>query len=199
MSGIDSPFYTDPDRCSDSEIIKHCSVHTSICDTLDTISSKISPGEENYDILEKALKMDYLWNNAGLSCTPKVYSVLVHALEQMREFQGIGEMQEDDLEHIHQIDAKIESQTNRMKDKARQAFVHSKIEAIQNSHEIKAKLAASKEQAKRNFKKRNMNIDSEQRKTKFKFERDSSRLETLQLLQEKPDSALPSIKFKPTG
>jgi hypothetical protein len=41
-----------------------------------------------------------------------------------------------------------------MKDKVRQAFVHSKIKAIQNSHEIKAKLAASNEQAKRNFKKR---------------------------------------------
>ncbi len=41
-----------------------------------------------------------------------------------------------------------------------------------------------------------MDLDSEQRKTKLKIERDSSRLESLQLIQEKSDSALPSIKFK---
>jgi hypothetical protein len=157
------------------------------------------PEEEDCVILEKALQnLDFLRKNAGLSYTPKVLSVLVHVLDQMREFQGIRDMLEDDVEHIHQLVAKIEAWTSRMKDKARQAIVHSKIEAIQNSHEIKAKLAASKEQAKQNFKKRNMDLDSEQRKTKLKIERDSSRPETLQLLQEKSDSALPSIEFKST-
>jgi hypothetical protein len=76
--------------------------------------------------------------------------------------------------------------------------VHSKIEAIQNCHEIKSKLVLSKEDAKRNFKKRNMDLDSEQRKSKLKLERNSSRLETLQILQEKPDSSLPTMKFKTT-
>jgi hypothetical protein len=37
--------------------------------------------------------------------------------------------------------------------------VHSKIEAVQNSHHIKAKLAASKEQVKRNFTEKNMDLD----------------------------------------
>jgi hypothetical protein len=83
-----------------------------------------------------------------------------------------------------------------MKDKARQAFVHSKIEAIQNSQVIKAKLVASQEYAKRKFKKRNPELDSGLRNTKLKVERDCSRLQTLQLVQEKPDSSLPSVKFK---
>jgi DNA-binding PucR family transcriptional regulator len=100
------------------------------------------------------------------------------------------------VEHIHQIAAKIETRTSRMKDKSKQAFVHSKIEAIQNSQEIKSKLAVSKEDAKRNFKKRNIELDSEQRQHKQKLERDSSRLETLELLQQKPDSSLPHLKFK---
>jgi hypothetical protein len=39
--------------------------------------------------------------------------------------------------------------------------VHSKIEAIQHSHEIIAKLAVSEEKAKRNFKKREMDLDLE--------------------------------------
>ncbi len=100
------------------------------------------------------------------------------------------------MEHIHQLAAKIEARTTRMKDKSRQAFVQSKIEAIQNCNEIKSKLAASQEEAKRNFKKRNMELDAEQRKKKLKLERDSSRLETLQQLQDKPDSSLPHLKFK---
>jgi hypothetical protein len=83
-----------------------------------------------------------------------------------------------------------------MKYKSRQAFVQSKIKAIQNCNEIKSKLAASQEEAKRNFKKRNMELDAEQRKKKLKLERDSSRLEALQQLQDKPDSSLPHLKFK---
>jgi hypothetical protein len=73
-----------PDRCSIDKIIKHCTVFTNVCTTLDTISSKIcmkfqEPGDEDYDILQKALQnLDYLWKNAGLSYTPKSHSVLVH-------------------------------------------------------------------------------------------------------------------------
>jgi hypothetical protein len=78
---------------------------------LDLISSKIHlknqvPEEDDYATLEKALNnLDYLWKVARLSYTPKVHSVLVHALDQMKEFQGIGDMLEDDVEHIHQIAA----------------------------------------------------------------------------------------------
>ncbi len=64
-------------------------------------------------------------------------------LEQMRKSKGIGDILEDDVEHIHRIDARIEARTSWMKSKAQQAFVHSKIEHIQNSQEIKAKLELS--------------------------------------------------------
>jgi hypothetical protein len=65
----------------------------------------------------------------------------------MKEFQGIGDMLEDDIEHIHKIADQIESRTSQMKDKAQQAFVHSKIEVIQNSQDIAVKLEASQLQA----------------------------------------------------
>ncbi len=56
--------------------------------------------EEDYSILQKALKnLDYLWKNAGLSYTPKLHNVLAHALNQIRECQGIEDMLEDDVEH----------------------------------------------------------------------------------------------------
>ena len=177
-------------------------MHCDISGTFDIIASKFllkhqKPEEHDYDISTKALyNLDYLWKVAGLSHTPKIHSVLVHALEQMRKSKGIGDMLEDDVEHIHQIAARIESRTSRMKNKAQQAFVHSKIEHIQNSQEIKAKLELSQQKAKQNFKRRNVELDSGMKKTKLKLERDSSRLETLHLVDAKPHSILDPIKFK---
>ena len=78
------------------------------------------PQDEDYDILQKASQnLDYLWKSAGLSYTPKIHSVLVHAMEQMRACEGVGDMLEDDVEHNHQLAAKIEAQITRMKDKSR--------------------------------------------------------------------------------
>ena len=76
--------------------------------------------------------------------------------------------------------------------------MHFKREAIQNSQEIKVKVTESQHNAKRKFKKRNQELDSEQRNMKLKVERDSNRMETLKPLQDKPDSELPSMKFKST-
>ncbi len=127
-----------PDRCNDDVILQTCRVHCNICITSDLISLKIRlknqvPEQHDYLTLEAALKnLDYLWKIAGLNYTPKVHSVLAHAMDQMKELEGIGDMLEDDVEHIHQIAARIESRTSRMKNKTQQAFVHSKIEAIQN-------------------------------------------------------------------
>ncbi len=86
-------------------------MYCDICVTPYLISSKIRlknqvPEQEDYETLEKLLNnLGYLWKIAGLSFTPKVHSVLVHALDKMKKLQGIGDMLEDDVEHIHQIAA----------------------------------------------------------------------------------------------
>jgi hypothetical protein len=99
-----------------------------------------------YHILERALaNLDYLWKVANLSYTPKIHSILVHALDQMRRLQGISDMLEVDVEHIHQMAARIETHTSRMANKALQPFIHSKIEAIQNCKEIKGKIETSQQ------------------------------------------------------
>jgi hypothetical protein len=49
----------------------------------------------------------------------------------MRHLEGFGDTLEDDVEHMHQISARIEAGVSWMKNKDRQAFVHSKMEAIQ--------------------------------------------------------------------
>jgi hypothetical protein len=41
----------------------------------------------------------------------------------MKKCQGIRDMLEDDVEHIHQIAARIEARTSRMKNKSQEAFV----------------------------------------------------------------------------
>jgi hypothetical protein len=110
---------------------------------LDLISSKIrlnynEPQPEDYSILETALdNLDYSWKIANLSYTPKILSILAHALEQMKCCQGICDMLENDVEHMHQLAARIETCTSRMTNKALEPFIHSKIQTIQNCQTVK--------------------------------------------------------------
>jgi len=76
------------------------------------------------------------WNAANLSFTPIVHSLLVHALEQVQLFQGIGDSLEDDIEHMYQISARIKSRVSQMKNKDQQALVHSRLEAIASNVEV---------------------------------------------------------------
>jgi hypothetical protein len=73
----------------------------------------------------------------------------------MRCFEGIGDTLEDDVEHMHQISARIEARVSRMKDKDKQALLHSKMEAIQFNVEVSETIELSKQLAKRSFKNQN--------------------------------------------
>ncbi len=66
-------------------------------------------------MLEKsAANMNYLWSQAHLNLTPKLHCIQEHSLNHMGQFNGIGDMLEDDVEHIRQIAAKIEGQVNQI-------------------------------------------------------------------------------------
>ena len=190
------------DRCSNEVIIKTCSLYRDICVTLDSLASKFrmkngEPQAEDYEIAEKALtNLAYLWKMANMSFTPKIHCLLAHAIHQMRCFEGIGDTLEDDVEHMHQISARIEARVSRMKDKDKQALVHSKMEAIQFNAEVTDHIEQSKQLAKRSFKKRNPEICAATRAVKLKKERDESRVETLILLDQKPHAQLISIYDK---
>jgi hypothetical protein len=74
--------------------------------------------ENDISELKRATQsLDYLWNSAGLSFTPKNHGVLSHAAEQVERLQGVGDLLEDDLEHLHQMSKKIADGTNRIKKK----------------------------------------------------------------------------------
>jgi hypothetical protein len=59
----------------------------------------------------------------------------------------------NDVEHLHQMSARIEAWTSRMKNKGQQAFVHSKMEAVQNCAMVKEKILESQATSKRVMKK----------------------------------------------
>jgi hypothetical protein len=107
------------ERCDDEKIIFECGLHPDICLTLNAISSKLrmkhgEPQPQDYNILQQAMdNLYYLWSKANLNYTPKIHACLKHAINQMKRFNGIGDMLEDDVEHIHQKAAKIESRMAR--------------------------------------------------------------------------------------
>lgn len=114
----------------------------------------------------------------------------------MRYLEGFGDTLEDDVEHMHQISARIEARVSRMKDKDRQAFVHSKMEAIQFNAAVTETIQGRKEKAARNFKKRNMELCASTRAAKMKKERDEKRTETLIAVEEKPHDQLITLYEK---
>jgi hypothetical protein len=63
---------------------------------------------EDFAILERSLvNLDYLWTQAGMNYSPEIHGVLSHAAEQMKRLGGIGDLLEDDLEHLHQTSKTI--------------------------------------------------------------------------------------------
>jgi hypothetical protein len=119
--------------------------------------------------------------------TPKLHSTLEHSLDHMRRFNGISDMLEDDVEHIHQIAAKIEVQVSRMKNKSGQALVHSKMEVMQNSHEIREAMDNSMQLSKRTFKN---DLQTNLKLSEAKEQRERRRMETLKRIAQIREAAI---------
>jgi hypothetical protein len=98
-----------------------CALHRNICLTLDTICSKLrlkhgEPKLQDYTTLQQEMVNPYyLWSKASNNYTPKIHAYLKHVIDQMRRFNGIGDMLEDDIKHIHQKAVKIESRKRNIK------------------------------------------------------------------------------------
>ncbi len=171
-----------PERCSDSIIRRESELHRDILVVLDTICSRLrkktgEPTQEDYDIFQASIaNLNYLWLQAHLNFTPKLHSTVEHSLDHMRRFNGIGDMLEDDVEHIHQIAAKIEARVSRMKNKNAQANVHSKMEAMQNSREIREATEKSVQLSKRVLKNE---LQTASKVGERKQERENKQMETL--------------------
>lgn len=102
-----------PQRCSDQTIEQRCKIYRECLVTLDFIASKIRIKHGNItdgdvsDLRQTIENLDYLWTLAGLSFNPKIHGILSHAADQVELLGGIGDMLEDDVEHLHQMLQKI--------------------------------------------------------------------------------------------
>ncbi len=87
--------------------------------------------------------------------------------------EGIRDVLEDDLEHLHQTSTKITSCVSRMKKNDQQAFVHSKIQAKHNNIEVYERVQNSKKNQEIK-----MELESTVRAAKTKSERENSSVES---------------------
>jgi hypothetical protein len=131
---------------------------------------------EDFDVVDASVaNLNYLWSKAQMSFTPKLHGTLDHALDHMKRHNGFGDMLEDDVEHVYQISARIEARVSRMKNKKGQANVHSKMEAMQNSREVREATDRSIALSRRVFKNKKASSLKD-----VKEDREKIRMETLQ-------------------
>jgi hypothetical protein len=158
--------HNNPDRCPDGEVMLTCDLHGQICGVLDSLSSILrmkysKPQQEDYKKAETALKnLDYLWSTAKLAKTPKLHSLLDHALKQAKE----------------------KSRASKIKGHEKRAFSHAKMEAIMNSKDVQNNIKESQLKSKRPLR-----VDKKEEKAKrVKAERDEAHLNINKELQTQP-------------
>ena len=186
--------YENDEKCSAEYILHFCGLYSSIFTTLDLITAKlrIKSGNttvEDHDTLERSLRIfKELWDSADLSYTPKVHSLLNHAAKQMRRFNGIGDLLEDDVEKMHQIAGNFESRASRLKSANNRAFAQAKMEAMSHNNAVRKCIEQSQQQSKRKS-------DDEKPSFKESFkvqktERNQKRLDTIKRIEDNPPPKL---------
>jgi hypothetical protein len=101
------------------------------------------------DIFLIALRVG--WEAAHLSHMPKLHSLLMHAVPQVKMFGGIGDILEDDIEKMHQIASWTESRVSRLKTANGRALAEAKIEAMSHNNLVKMHVEESQNLSKRNL------------------------------------------------
>jgi len=164
-----------------------CALHRNICLSLDTICSKLrlkhgEPKLQDYTALQQEMVNPYyLWSKASNNYTAKIHAYLKHVIDQMRRFNGTGDMLEDDIKYIHQKAAKIESRKRNIK-----LLSISDWRPLQRSREIKEAMEPSITASKRNFKKQNLEHSAAKKKVKANIQRYNNRIVTLSHIASKP-------------
>ncbi len=188
--------YQHDERCSDDYITQVCTLYCSIFCTLDVITTNLrapsgKASEKNYSVLESSLSaLREFWEAARLSHTPKLHSLLMHALTQMRKLGGIGDILEDDVEKMHQIAGRSESRVARLKSATGRAIAEAKIEAISKNCDVKQHVERSKNLAKRKFLEQDTRLSAMDKKKLMKSEHDCKQLHKVTELNK---AALPKI------
>ena len=101
-----------PRRCSNDEIHSTCKTYQDLLVLLNGLFLMLhlpngNPTADDYNnanfFIQQSSK---LWDILSLLITPKFHSLLDHALKQMQDLNGFGDMLEDDVECLHQLTAR---------------------------------------------------------------------------------------------
>ena len=141
--------------------------------------------------LETALTaLQELWKAANLNHTPKLHSLLMHALPQMRMFGGIGDILEDDVEKMHQIAGQSESRVARLKSASSRALAEAKIEAISKNSLVKQHVEKLQQSTKRKFSDGKSRLAQVEKRKCLKDEHVQKEVAAVRVLCEKPPPKL---------
>ena len=83
----------------------------------------------------------------------------------MRQFQGYGDILEDDVELAHQTGSRFDAQINRLKHHDRSATSLSKMEAVRFNGEVKRAILITDEASKCKFVNGNMELSANERRS----------------------------------
>jgi hypothetical protein len=81
-------------------------------------------------------EVEKLWNEIGLSLTPKLHTLMRHVLEHMRRVGGFGEILEDHVEKSHHDMDKFHQRAARLRSPEMRAFSFSHHEKTGNTPDV---------------------------------------------------------------
>ena len=113
----------------------------------------VKPSEDEIEEAKKAVSvLEQLWRQAKLSITLKAHIIFNHAIQQMIDFEGLGDKCEDFIERGHQTGAKLSHLTARMGKNFKSKFSSQRRrEWMQSDPRVQLQTKAVKEKCKQNF------------------------------------------------
>jgi hypothetical protein len=117
-------------RCSNEELKKMLDTYSKLFQVMDLLFSLFRiPGPTVYDIrnAKKTVEsLEQLWNELGISVTPKAHIIFKHTVHQYEFFGGIADKLEDFVEKSHQTGKRLEYTTSRLPsgDYKRKQMIH---------------------------------------------------------------------------
>ena len=124
-------------KCYNDEIHSTCKTYKDLLVMLDGIFFILhllngKPTADDYNKAEFFIQQfSELWDILLWLITPKFHSLLDHALKQMQDLNGFGDMLEDDVEHLHQLAARGLWRWNCLNNYGKVALSMSHMESLQ--------------------------------------------------------------------
>ena len=126
--------------CSQEVLDQKIAEISDLLSALDAVFSLlrlVKPSEEEIEHTKKAVAiLKRLWKQAGISTTIKTHIIFDHAVEQMIQFEGLGDKCEDFIERGHQIGNKLSHLTARMGNNYKAKFCSQRKREYMNTHPL---------------------------------------------------------------